>query len=60
MDPKVTLENALDDLNRLAARDFSGTTEADLRGTCEANLLALAGWIKRGGFAPSLQHKVWY
>jgi len=61
MDPKVTLENALADLNQIAARDFTGTTERDVRGTCEANLLALAEWIRNGGFAPhTIEGKVWY
>ena len=58
MDPKVALQNALDDLNQIAARDFTGTTEADVRGTCAANLEALAAWIKSGGFAPALAHQV--
>ena len=48
MDAQRVLSDMVSDLLQL---EYDPGSE-DLRGTCAANLEALAGWIRRGGFAP--------
>jgi len=59
MDPLAALANALFDLNMLQTlpedpRDRA-EFEEQVRGTCAANLDALAGWLRSGGFVPPVR-----
>jgi hypothetical protein len=59
MDPVAALANALFDLNMLQtlpdAPDARAEFEAQVRGTCCANLTALSEWLSKGGAVPAVR-----